>query len=185
MKKSLNASQTSQLLTTLAQRFEQNMQRHAAVKWSDVLASLEAQPLKLAAIWEMEESGGEPDVIGIDPLSKTLAFYDCAAESPKERRSLCYDEAALAARKENKPKGSALGMAEKMGVTVLTEIQYKHLQQLQPVDLKTSSWLLTPAPIRKLGGAIFGDNRFKTVFVYHNGVESYYGSRGFRTCITL
>jgi len=185
MKKLLDANQTSQLVASLAKRFEQNLLRHKAVQWSEVLEKLEAQPQKLVSLWLMDERGGEPDIIGIDPSSQSLAFYDCAAESPKERRSLCYDEAALASRKENKPKGSAIGMATEMGITLLNETQYRHLQQLQAVDLKTSSWLLAPTNIRKLGGAIFGDNRFETIFIYHNGAESYYGSRGFRGCLTL
>lgn len=170
----------TQLLATLRLRFEQNPHRHKGLAWADVQARLEANPGKLLSLHQMEETGGEPDVTGFDKASGEYVFYDCAAESPKGRRSYCYDGEALAARKENKPQGSAMEMAATMGIGVLNEAEYRALQQLGPVDTKTSSWLKTPPDIRKLGGAIFGDYRYGTVFVYHNGAESYYAARGFR-----
>jgi hypothetical protein len=173
-------SPSTQLTATLQTRFLQNQHRHKGLAWADVQAKLDANPDKLRSLLQMEETGGEPDVVGYDNASGEFIFYDCAAESPKDRRSLCYDGVALAARKENKPKGSAMDMAEAMGIDLLTEAEYCVLQQLGPVDNKTSSWLKTPAEIRKLGGAIFGDFRYGRVFVYHNGAESYYASRAFR-----
>ena len=156
------------------------MQRHPELAWADVQARLEASPESLWSLSEMERTGGEPDVAGHDASSGEVMFVDCSAESPAGRRSLCYDQAALDARKQHKPAGSALGMAEEMGIEVLTEEQFRSLQQLGTFDAKTSSWLKTPERIRKLGGAIFADYRFDTIFVYHNGADSYYGSRGFR-----
>lgn len=172
------AKRHEQLIATLQDRFEANMQRHAAIAWPDVLARLDASPKKLESLAQMEATGGEPDVIGID--GGAYLFCDCAAESPAGRRSLCYDADALAARKENKPKGSAAELAAEMGIELLTEEMYRSLQALGPFDLKTSSWLKAPPEIRKLNGAIFGDSRYGRVFVYHNGVQSYYASRGFR-----
>ncbi len=179
-KKKLSADQHKELLNTLKSRFEKNMKRHKGVEWANVQARLEANPEKMWVLDEMEITGGEPDVVGLDKKTGEVVFFDCAAESPKERRSICYDPAALAARKEHKPKHSAIGMAAEMGIEVLTEEQYRQLQQLGNFDLKTSSWILTPPAIRKLGGALFCDRRFDTVFTYHNGVESYYGGRAFR-----
>lgn len=168
------------LLGTLQQRFEENGHRHAGVAWSDVQARLEAQPDKLKALIGMERTGGEPDVIGRDAATGAIIFCDCAPESPGGRRSLCFDDAALASRKQNKPGGSAMGMAARLGIEMLTEAQYRALQALEPFDTKTSSWVQTPAAIRALGGALFCDRRYDYVFVYHNGAESYYAARGFR-----
>jgi len=156
------------------------MPRHEGIQWAKVAARLESNPGKLRSLSEMERTGGEPDVVGFDAHSGEYIFYDCSAESPKGRRSLCYDDAALESRKENKPDGSAMGMAAAMGIGILTEEQYRGLQRLGKLDLKTSSWVLTPAAIRKLGGAVFCDRRYDTVFLYHNGAESYYAARGFR-----
>jgi hypothetical protein len=156
------------------------MPRHEGIQWAKVAARLESNPGKLRSLNEMERTGGEPDVVGFDAHSGEYIFYDCSAESPKGRRSLCYDDAALESRKENKPDGSAMGMAAAMGIGILTEEQYRGLQRLGKLDLKTSSWVLTPAAIRKLGGAVFCDRRYDTVFLYHNGAESYYAARGFR-----
>lgn len=178
--RSLSAEQRATLLETLAARFAGNPGRHEGVSWGAVLKRLEGAPEKLWALHQMEETGGEPDVIGQDPATGEYLFCDCAAESPAGRRNLCYDPQALASRKENKPKDSALGMAEAMGVEILTEAQYRALQQLGKFDLKTSTWVLTPPEIRKLGGALFCDRRYEHVFTYHNGAESYYSSRGFR-----
>ena len=169
-----------QLLALLKDRFEKNINRHPNLAWRDVEIKLIANPEKLWSLNEMETTGGEPDVVGLDENTKAYFFYDCSAETPKGRRSICYDQAALAARKEHKPKHSAVGMAEEMGIAILSEDEYRILQQLGAFDTKTSSWLKTPPEMRKLGGAIFGDRRFNTVFTYHNGVESYYGGRGFR-----
>ena len=174
-----------QLLKLLKTRFEKNTNRHKGIDWAKVEARLKANAAKLWSLNEMEESGGEPDVVAFDKKSGEFTFYDCAVESPKERRSFCYDRQALNARKEHKPKNSAMDMADEMGVELLDEEQYRELQQLGKFDLKTSSWLKTPEPIRKLGGAIFGDRRFDTVFVYHNGAESYYAARGFRTWLKV
>jgi len=178
--KALSTEQHANVLATLKNRFENNPQRHPDLVWPNIVAKLEAAPGKLWSLYEMEQSGGEPDVIGYDRAMGEFLFADCAAETPKGRRSLCYDQAALAARKENKPQGSACGMAEDMGIEVLDEVQYRELQKLGVFDQKTSSWLKTPEPMRKLGGALFGDSRYGRVFVYHNGAESYYAARGFR-----
>jgi hypothetical protein len=177
---SLSKKQREDLLKTLKARFEQNMGRHKDVQWPNLQARLEGNPEKLWSLNEMERTGGEPDVVSHDKKTGEYIFYDCAAESPKDRRSLCYDRAALDARKENKPKGNALEMAEAIGIELLTEDQYRELQRLGTFDVKTSSWVKTPAAVRKLGGALFCDRRYDTVFVYHNGAESYYAARGFR-----
>lgn len=176
----LTKSQQSELIATLQARFEKNMKRHKGLEWSKVFSRLEANPDKLLSLSAMEQSGGEPDVVAFDKKSGEFVFFDCSAETPKSRRSLCYDADALASRKEHKPKDSAMNVAAAMGIELLTEEQYRDLQRLGEFDLKTSSWLNTPAKIRKMGGAIFGDRRFDTVFVYHNGAESYYAGRGFR-----
>ncbi len=180
MKKELSAKQREQLLNTLQARFEKNMKHHKGIEWATVQAKLKADTGKLWSINAMEETGGEPDVVGLDKKTGEYIFYDCSAESPKGRRSICYDHEALEKRKEHKPDDSAVQMAADMGIELLTEEQYRELQKLGNFDTKTSSWLKTPADIRKLGGAIFADYRFGTVFVYHNGAESYYGGRGFR-----
>lgn len=176
----LSKKQREDLLSTLQDRFEKNMNRHKGLVWADVQARLEANASKLWSLGEMERTGGEPDVVRHDKKTGEYIFYDCGAESPKERRSLCYDREALNSRKENKPKGNAVDMATVMGVELLTEEQYRELQKTGEFDLKTSSWVKTPANVRKLGGALFCDRRFDTVFVYHNGAESYYAARGFR-----
>jgi hypothetical protein len=178
--KSLGAKQRDELLETLRARFESNRHRHEGIPWQKVRARLAARPDKLSSLAELDRTGGEPDVIGHDTKTGEYLFYDCAAESPAGRRSLCYDRPALDARKENKPKGSAVEMAAAMGAALLSEEQYRRLQALSRCDMKTSSWLQTPPEIRKLGGAIFGDYRYGTVFVYHNGADSYYAARGFR-----
>ena len=179
-KKALSLTQREELLRTLKTRFEKNMNRHKGLAWADVQAKLEAHPEKLWSLNEMERTGGEPDVVGYDKKTGEFIFYDCAEESPKGRRSLCYDREALDARKENKPKGNAIEMASAMGIEPLTEEQYRELQKLGEFDTKTSSWVKTPSDVRKLGGALFCDRRFDTVFVYHNGAESYYAARAFR-----
>ncbi|HMU47902.1 MAG TPA: DUF4256 domain-containing protein [Chitinophagaceae bacterium] len=179
-KKKLSPSQTAALLKTLKARFEKNMNRHKEIEWANVQARLEAHPEKLWSLDNMETTGGEPDVVGFDKKTGEYIFYDCAAESPAGRRSLCYDREALNSRKEHKPKNSALDAAAEMGIELLTEEQYRELQQLGKFDTKTSSWIKTPAAIRKLGGAVFCDRRYNTVFLYHNGAESYYAARGFR-----
>ncbi|MFD3767523.1 MULTISPECIES: DUF4256 domain-containing protein [Paenibacillus] len=176
----LSPEQREELLQTLKARFEKNMNRHPGLEWADVQAKLEANPEKLWSLHEMEETGGEPDVVGHDGKTGEYIFYDCSAESPKGRRSVCYDREALESRKEHKPKSSAVEMAAAMGIELLTEEQYRELQQLGNFDMKTSSWVITPERIRKLGGALFCDRRYDTVFVYHNGAESYYAARGFR-----
>ncbi len=176
----MTAEQHSALLQTLKNRFDKNTNRHTNLEWANVQAKLEANPEKLWSLNEMERTGGEPDVVDYDKSTNEYLFYDCSAESPKDRRSICYDQEALDARKENKPKNSAVAMATEMGIDLLTEDQYRELQQLGNFDTKTSSWIQTPAEIRKLGGAIFADFRYATVFVYHNGAESYYAARGFR-----
>jgi hypothetical protein len=173
------------LLDTLKTRFEKNTNRHKGIEWDKVHAKLEADPGKLRSLNEMEITGGEPDVVGYDKASGEYVFYDCSAESPKGRRSFCYDREALESRKENKPDNSAVDMAALMGVELLTEEQYRELQELGNFDLKTSSWVKTPENIRKLGGAIFCDRRYDTVFVYHNGADSYYSSRGFRGALRV
>lgn len=179
-KKKLSPKQIENLLKTLKQRFEKNSDRHKKIKWESVQAKLEKNPDKLWSLNEMENSGGEPDVIGQDPKTNQYLFCDCAAESPKERRSVCYDRQALNSRKEHKPKNSAMDLATEMGIEILSVEQYQQLQKLGEFDLKTSSWVLTPPAIRKLGGAIFCDRRYDQVFTYHNGAESYYAVRGFR-----
>lgn len=184
-KKKLPASQVAELLDILQKRFEKNMQRHKGMEWTKVKARLEAHADKLWSLNEMEMTEGEPDVIGFDKKTGEYIFYDCSPESPKGRRSICYDPEALESRKEHKPKHSALGMADEMGIDILTEEQYLELQQLGKFDTKTSSWLFTPAPVRKLGGGVFGDWRYGRVFFYHNGVESYYGARGFRGALRV
>ena len=178
--KTLSAEEREQLLEALQARFQKNMNRHPGLEWAGVQARLEAHPDKLWSLYEMERTGGEPDVVGRDERTGECIFYDCSAESPRGRRSICYDPEALAARKENKPADSALGMAADMGIELLTEEQYRELQKLGHFDTKTSSWIKTPSEIRKLGGAIFADFRYGAVFVYHNGADSYYAARGFR-----
>ncbi len=176
----LSPEQSEELLNTLKARFEKNMYRHAGLEWAKVQTRLEADPEKLWSLNEMERTGGEPDIVGQDPETGETIFYDCSAESPQGRRNVCYDREALEARKEHKPKDSAMNMAAAMGIELLTEEQYQALQKLGKFDSKTSSWLTTPPEIRKLGGAIFADRRYNHVFVYHNGADSYYGARGFR-----
>ncbi len=178
--KDMNAKQREELLSALKTRFEKNMNRHKGLEWAKVQAKLEADPEKLWSLSEMERSGGEPDVVSYDEKTGEYIFYDCSAESPKDRRSVCYDREALESRKEARPKDTAVGMADAMGIEVLTEEQYRALQKLGNFDAKTSSWLKTPPEIRKLGGAIFADRRYDHVFVYHNSAESYYAARGFR-----
>jgi len=168
------------LMQVLKARFEKNVQRHQGIAWSDVQDRLEANPAALAILQKMEATGGEPDVIARDEASGSCVFCDCSAESPSGRRSLCYDGEALASRKENKPRASAVAMAAEMGIALLTEEQYRELQKLGEFDKKTSSWIATPAEVRELGGALFCDRRYNKVFVYHNGAESYYAARGFR-----
>lgn len=179
-KNKLPATEAAALLSTLKTRFEKNSQRHKGIEWSKVEARLKGNAEKLWSLAEMEATGGEPDVVGHDKKTGEFIFYDCAPESPKDRRSICYDHEALESRKEHKPKNSAVEMAADMGVSLLTETEYRELQQLGNFDTKTSSWIQTPPAIRKLGGALFCDRRFDTVFVYHNGAESYYAARGFR-----
>ncbi|MFD3001814.1 DUF4256 domain-containing protein [Pontibacter toksunensis] len=179
-KKQLSAEQREELFSALKGRFEKNMDRHKNLEWTKVQAKLGGNTEKLWSLNEMERTGGEPDVVGFDEETGEYIFYDCSAESPKGRRSVCYDTKALESRKEHKPKDSAIGMASEMGIAVLTEQQYTELQKLGKFDSKTSSWLHTPSDIRELGGAIFGDWRYGHVFVYHNGAESYYAARGFR-----
>jgi hypothetical protein len=179
-KKKLSSEQHTELLRTLKVRFEKNLNLHKGLEWAKVQAKLEANSEKLWSLNEMERTGGEPDVVGQDKKTGEYVFYDCSAESPKDRRSLCYDREALESRKENKPKGNAADMASAMGVELLTEEQYRELQTLGEFDTKTSSWVKTPSNVRRLGGALFCDRRFETVFVYHNGAESYYAARAFR-----
>ena len=179
-KKTLLPEQRSALLNTLKDRFEKNTNRHISLEWDKVKVKLEASPEKLWSLNEMERTSGEPDVVGYDKKKDEYLFYDCSAESPKDRRSVCYDHEALESRKEHKPKNSAVAMASEMGIELLTEEQYRELQQLGNFDTKTSSWIKTPSDIRKHGGALFADFRYDTVFVYHNGAESYYAARGFR-----
>ncbi len=174
------AKERDQLLEALQHRFEQNMSRHKGIAWKDVLARLDRDSDAVDALFQMEATGGEPDVIGRDAKSGAYLFSDCAPESPTERRSLCFDGAALASRKANKPKGNAVDAAAAMGIELLTEEDYHALQRLGPFDTKTSSWIATPSEVRELGGALFGDRRFGRVFIYHNGAESYYAARGFR-----
>ena len=179
-KKGLSHGQLEELLKTLKARFEKNMNRHKGVEWAEVQAKLKASPEKLWSLNEMERTGGEPDVVGYDKKTGEYIFCDCSAETPKGRRSVCYDREALNSRKEHKPENSATDMAAAMGIEILTEEEYRELQQLGDFDLKTSSWVKTPSEIRKLGGAVFCDRRYDHVFVYHNGAESYYAARGFR-----
>jgi hypothetical protein len=179
-KKELSPKQREELLRVLQARFQTNMTRHKGLEWAEVEAKLEANAEKLWSLSEMEKTDGEPDVVGHDKKTGEYIFYDCSAESPKDRRSLCYDREALDARKENKPKGNAVEMATALGIELLTEEQYRELQKLGEFDTKTSSWVKTPLDVRKLGGALFCDRRFNTVFTYHNGAESYYAARGFR-----
>ena len=179
-KKKWSPEQSEELLKVLKTRFEKNMKRHKGLEWTKVQAKLEADPEKLWSLDDMETTGGEPDVVGHDKKTDEYIFYDCSAESPKDRRSLCYDREALESRKEHKPKSSAIAMAADMGIEILTEEQYRELQKLGEFDLKTSSWVRTPDDIRELGGAVFCDRRYDHVFLYHNGAESYYGARGFR-----
>ena len=179
-KNKLSSIQSDELLRALQTRFEKNMSHHKGIKWSDVEAKLKSKSAKLWSLNAMEETGGEPDVVGYDKKTGEFIFYDCSAESPKERRSLCYDSEALASRKEHKPADSAVNMANEMGIELLTEEQYRELQTIGKFDLKTSSWIETPKEIRRLGGALFCDRRYDQVFVYHNGAESYYAARGFR-----
>ena len=182
-KKQLSTQQSEELIGILKARFEENMDRHKGLVWANVQAKLETSPDRDEKLWcldEMETSGGEPDVVGFDKKTNEYIFYDCSAESPKGRRNVCYDRAALDSRKQFKPENNAVDMAAAMGIGLLTEEQYRYLQQLGNFDTKTSSWVATPADIRKLGGALFCDRRFNTVFVYHNGAESYYAARWFR-----
>ena len=185
MKKGLSPKQSEELLRTLKARFEKNMNRHKGLDWVKVQAKLEANQAKLWSLSEMERTGGEPDVVGFDKKTGAYIFFDCAAESPKGRRSLCYDRAALDARKEHKPENSAIDMAAEMGVELLSEEEYRALHKLGDFDSKTSSWVTTPSAIRKLGGAIFCDFRYGNVFVYHNGADSYYAARGFRASLKV
>ena len=179
-KKDLSPEQCKEILKTLKARFEKNMDRHKGLEWAKVQAKLEANIEKLWSLNEMEITGGEPDIVGYDKNTDEYLFYDCASESPKGRRSVCYDREALESRKEHRPENNAIDMAEAMGIEILTEDEYRELQKLGKFDTKTSSWVKTPDSIRKLGGAIFCDCRYDSVFVYHNGAESYYGARGFR-----
>ena len=183
--KTLTTAQNEQLLSTLKTRFEQHMERHPNIAWENVQAKLEANPEKLWSLHEMERTEGEPDVVAYHYETDTYTFMDCSPESPKGRRSICYDQEALDARKKNKPEDSAMNMAASMGIEILSEVEYRSLQQLGKFDLKTSSWVLTPPEIRKLGGAIFCDRRYDTVFMYHNGADSYYSARGFRGSLTI
>jgi hypothetical protein len=184
-KKKLSPEQRKELLSLLKGRFEKNMNRHKGLQWAKVEVNLEANTEKLWSLNEMERTGGEPDVVGYDKNTSEYIFYDCSAESPKGRRSVCYDREALASRKEHKPKDNAIDMAAAMGIELLTEEQYRELQELGNFDTKTSSWVKTPADIRKLGGALFCDRRYGHVFVYHNGAESYYSARGFRGSLSV
>ncbi|WP_264553667.1 DUF4256 domain-containing protein [Flavobacterium sp. N2038] len=179
-KNKLSQEEQGQIINILQTRFEKNMGRHKDIEWTKVEAKLNANPEKLWSLLQMEKTEGEPDIVDYDKNTNEFIFFDCVPESPKARRSLCYDRQALDARKEHKPKNSAVDMAEEMGIEILTEEQYQKLQELGNFDTKTSSWILTPADVRKLGGAVFCDYRYGRVFVYHNGAESYYAARGFR-----
>lgn len=181
----MKAKEREELLAILKTRFEKNIKRHKNIDWEKVQAKLEASPEKMKSLNEMEKTGGEPDVIGFDKKNGEFIFFDCSAESPKDRRSVCYDREALDSRKENKPKNNAIDMATAMGIELLTEQQYRELQALGEFDLKTSSWIKTPDEIRKLDGALFMDRRYNHVFVYHNGAQSYYAARGFRGCLKV
>ena len=184
-KKELSPEQREELLSVLKARFEKNMKRHSGIEWATVQVKLEAKPEKLWSLNEMERTGGEPDVVGQDKKTGETIFYDCSAETPKDRVNVCYEREALESRKKFKPKDSAMDMAAAMGIEILTEEEYQKLQNLGNFDTKTSSWLKTPSEIRKLGGAIFGDRRYDHVFVYHNGADSYYGGRGFRSSLRV
>jgi hypothetical protein len=184
-KQILTPEQREALLATLRSRFEKHMDRHQGLVWSEVRARLEASPEKLWSLRRMEDTDGEPDVVGQDRGTGEFLFFDCSPETPKDRRSVCYDRAGLESRKEHEPADTAVDMAEAMGIELLTEEQYRELQKLGEFDLKTSSWVKTPAEIRKLGGALFGDRRFGHVFVYHNGAQSYYSIRAFRGCLRV
>lgn len=184
-KKKLTTEQSEALFERLRTRFEQNRDRHKSLKWDEVQAKLKANPEKLWSLYEMEKTGGEPDVVGHDKKSDEYLFYDCSAESPKGRRSICYDRKALESRKAHKPEDTAMDMAAAMGIALLTEEEYRALQELGNFDTKTSSWIFTPADIRKLGGALFCDRRYNKVFVYHNGADSYYAARGFRAVLKV
>lgn len=184
-KTDLSPAQQEEILRILKTRFEQNTHRHKGLEWGNIQARLKVKPEKLWSLSQMEETGGEPDVVSYDKNTDEYIFYDCSPESPKGRRSVCYDNEALESRKENKPKNSAIGMAAEMGIELLTEEQYRSLQQLEDFDTKTSGWIKTPAEIRKHGGALFCDRRYDAVFVYHNGAESYYAARGFRGLVRL
>lgn len=184
-KKQLNAEQTIVLFEILKKRFEANMHRHQGLSWPDIEEQLKQQPEKLWVLNQMEETGGEPDMVSFDSKSSEIVFYDCAVETPKGRRSLCYDRAALDARKEHKPENNAVDVAEAIGIEMLTEEQYRQLQSVEHFDLKTSSWVKTPEDVRKLDGAIFCDSRYGRVFTYHNGAQSYYATRGFRGRLKL
>ena len=181
----VSPAQREELLGTLQARFEKNLHRHPGVEWTKVRARLEAHAAKLWSLHEMERTGGEPDVVGLDKKTGEYVFFDCSPQSPEGRTSLCYDREALDARRKSKPKGSAMDLAAAMGVELLTEEQYRELQQLGEFDTKSSSWVLAPAEMRKLGGGLFGDRRFGRVFLYHNGVESYYSGRGFRASLRI
>ncbi|MEO8961585.1 MAG: DUF4256 domain-containing protein [Ginsengibacter sp.] len=185
MKKELSTKEYKELISGLKTRFEKSLPRHKNIDWTKVEARLESNPAKVWSLNEMERTGGEPDVVSFDQRKDEYTFYDCSAESPKGRRSLCYDREALNSRKENKPANSAIDMAAAMGIELLTEEQYRNLQQFGEFDLKTSSWIKTPDEIRKLGGALFCDRRYKTIFIYHNGAESYYAARGFRGLLRI
>lgn len=184
-KRKLSTEQTQELLAQLSKRFSDNMHRHPNLTWDAAQAKLEQYPEKLWSLQHMEQTGGEPDVVAYDENTGEYIFFDCSPESPKHRRSICYDEVALESRKENKPKHSAIGMAKEMGIALLNEEQYRFLQSLEKVDTKTSSWIETPDKIRALAGALFGDYRYETVFIYHNGAESYYAARGFRAALKV
>lgn len=184
-KRELSAEQGRELIGVLKNRFEKNRTRHSSLAWVNVQSRMEASPAKLWSLHEMERTGGEPDVVGRDEKTGEFLFFDCSPETPAGRRNLCYDRAALDARKEHKPENSALDAAAEMGIDILSEEQYRYLQRLGKFDTKTSSWLLTPPEIRALGGALFGDRRYNHVFTYHNGADSYYGVRGFRGCLRI
>jgi len=183
--KNLPPEQQKTLLETLQNRFEKNIQRHKNINWKDVETKLVNNPQKMWSLNEMERTGGEPDVVDYDVISKEFIFFDCSTESPKDRRSYCYDQKALDARKEHKPQNNVIDVVTAMGITLLTEEEYRHLQQLGNFDTKTSSWIVTPPEIRQLGGALFADFRYNTVFIYHNGAESYYAARGFRGALRI
>ena len=184
-KNKLGSTESAEILDILRARFDKNLARHKNMSWGNIEKKLLKQPEKLWTLNEMEMTGGEPDVVDYDPKKDVYSFFDCSAETPKDRRSICYDDEALKSRKENKPKNSAWGMAAEMGIELLSEEQYRELQKLGTFDTKTSSWIKTPDKIRKLGGALFADFRYGTTFVYHNGAESYYAVRGFRGCLSV